>query len=269
MKNNGTINYFRDPSFPSVEVYKANKSKHIFPKHYHDDVYGICLMEKGASSCLGIDKYVKEGEIVLINPGELHSGVPMVKEGVSYSMLYINIDYLKKLFHDFCPSSIEYPEFKKKIICKRDTIISLSSFVNSFSNQLDNIDKQSLLFETILKIFFNSKTRDTSKKEKLSSNDFSMVKDFLASNLEKKITLDEMADIAGISKFHFLRLFKNSTGITPHIYRMQKRIEKSKNLLLDGASSLDIAMKLGFYDQSHFLNKFRDYIGATPTQFCS
>jgi AraC family transcriptional regulator len=96
------------------------------------------------------------------------------------------------------------------------------------------------------------------------------VLDYVDSNLGGNIHLSELAEAAGLSEFHFAKLFKQSMGASPHQYILQRRLERAKELLRNPALSLsDISLEAGFADQSHFTNVFRRFVGATPSKFRS
>ncbi len=85
-----------------------------------------------------------------------------------------------------------------------------------------------------------------------------MAADFLSEQLEKKITLCELSKLTGFSSYHFLRIFKKNTGVSPHTFRTQKRIEKSKELILQGLPLIEVALSTGFTDQSHIIAELLD-----------
>jgi AraC-like DNA-binding protein len=91
--------------------------------------------------------------------------------------------------------------------------------------------------------------------------------ELVESAYRRDLGLDELADRAGVSAFHFIRLFKRETGFTPHSYLMQHRLERAKELLLSGFSIAQVAAMAGFYDQSHLGRHFRSLVGATPGEF--
>jgi AraC family transcriptional regulator len=82
------------------------------------------------------------------------------------------------------------------------------------------------------------------------------------------VTLSDLANVAGVSRFHFARLFRMSTGYSPMAFLLRKRIERAKALLDRGNMPIcEIAAMLGFSDQSHFSRTFRKLEGVTPKQF--
>ena len=91
------------------------------------------------------------------------------------------------------------------------------------------------------------------------------VKNYINDYLERQFSVDELAGIAQLSPYHFSRAFKKSVGISPHQYVIQQRVERAKQLLLQGKMSLsEIAMACGFTHQSHLNRHFKRLTGVTP-----
>jgi AraC family transcriptional regulator len=94
------------------------------------------------------------------------------------------------------------------------------------------------------------------------------VLDYIAANSHLDIKLDNLAEVAGMSRFHFARLFRLNMGITPHRYLMDQRMQQAKALLqLDSRSVSDIAVETGFANAGHFARAFRRYAGVSPTEW--
>jgi AraC family transcriptional regulator len=92
--------------------------------------------------------------------------------------------------------------------------------------------------------------------------------EFIEANLAGDIRLTDIAAAAGQSLFHFSRTFRSATGLTPHRYLTQARIERAKTLLREGDLPLVvIADEAGFSDQSHMSRVFRRMTGWTPKSF--
>lgn len=84
---------------------------------------------------------------------------------------------------------------------------------------------------------------------------------------EKKLELDELAKNIFISKYYLVRKFKNEIGLTPHNFQVQRRIRKAQQLLIDSKSITEVANEVGFYDQSHFIRIFKEYLNVTPSEY--
>lgn len=99
----------------------------------------------------------------------------------------------------------------------------------------------------------------------LSNYQLRRVVEYIKSNLAQENALQELAELVGISPFHFCRSFKQSTGLSPHQYTLQIRIEEAERLLRNTELSIaEIAYRVGFSDQSHFTMMFRRFVGTTP-----
>jgi len=96
------------------------------------------------------------------------------------------------------------------------------------------------------------------------------VRDYIEANLSRNIHLDELAETAGLSLFHFATLFKQSTGASPHQYILHRRLGRAKELLRKPEMTLSqVSLEAGFADQSHFTNVFRRLVGVPPSKYRS
>lgn len=92
--------------------------------------------------------------------------------------------------------------------------------------------------------------------------------EYIEANLDRALHLDELAKASGLSSFHFAKLFKQSTGVSPHQYVLQTRLERAKELLCNPEISLSqVSLEAGFADQSHLTNVFRRFLGVSPAKF--
>lgn len=93
------------------------------------------------------------------------------------------------------------------------------------------------------------------------------VVDYIYAHLEQDLTLPELAAVVHMSPSYFSGLFKQSTGLAPHQYVIQCRIDRAKHLMLKELSIADVAQSLGFAHQSHFSRHFKRLVGVTPKAF--
>jgi AraC-like DNA-binding protein len=96
------------------------------------------------------------------------------------------------------------------------------------------------------------------------------VRDYIDAHLHQSIDLESLARTAGLSAYHFARVFKHSEGLTPHAFVLERRLAKARDLLGQADLSLaEIASVVGFADQSHFTRRFREVVGTSPGRFRS
>jgi transcriptional regulator GlxA family with amidase domain len=102
----------------------------------------------------------------------------------------------------------------------------------------------------------------------LSPGAMRRVREYVEVHLGESIDLSMLAGVAGLSVHHFARQFKQSTGVTPHTYLTQKRVERAQEMLVQTDLPLaEIASAVGFFDQGHLARHFRNLLGKTPREF--
>ncbi len=121
-----------------------------------------------------------------------------------------------------------------------------------------------LLLDALLDL--HGLTRPTPQaKGGLSGWQLRRVTDFMIERAADDLALDELAALVDLSAKHFARAFRQSTGVPPHRWLIERRIDRAKELLAESDHSLaEIALACGFSDQSHFTAAFRKAVGATP-----
>ena len=102
----------------------------------------------------------------------------------------------------------------------------------------------------------------------LAPHKLQRVDEFIARHLDEPLRVEELARVAHLSPFHFARMFKQSTGQSPHLYVLMQRIERARQLLADTEAALaEVAAEVGFRTQGHFTGVFHRYTGSTPRAF--
>jgi len=94
------------------------------------------------------------------------------------------------------------------------------------------------------------------------------VKEFIDAQIPNEITISDLAALAGLSHYHFIRAFKDTVGLTPYQYVLSERVRRARGLLSNPDISLgDVALSVGFSDASQLNRVFRKFAGVTPTAF--
>ena len=107
----------------------------------------------------------------------------------------------------------------------------------------------------------------TSSREKLGAQALKILEEFMWDNLERNISLAELAQLVHHSPSHFSRIFKQETGTTPHQALLRMRIQRARTLLPQSKTLTEVAYRTGFSDQAHFTRVFKTQTGFTPKQF--
>lgn len=99
-------------------------------------------------------------------------------------------------------------------------------------------------------------------------NAVSVVTSYINSNFSKELSVEQLADMAHLSKYYFIRLFKSHTGYTPHEYLVKVRLSHAQYLLKNTALTIkEICFASGFTGESRFCTCFRDSVGMTPSEY--
>ncbi len=114
--------------------------------------------------------------------------------------------------------------------------------------------------------FAGVKPLATEAGKNLGRRRFARVREFIEAHLDSDLSLEELASVANLSTYHFARLFKSETGVTPHRYVLNRRIERAAKLLEKGGPPTQVAAQCGFCDQSHLARHLKQRFGLTPRQ---
>lgn len=120
----------------------------------------------------------------------------------------------------------------------------------------------------LLRTYNTFEAIERSGEARLGKHEVARLTEYIEDNIDRSIGLAELAGVVNVSRFHFIRLFKRSTGMTPIDFVEQCRIERARSLITDTKIPLaEIALMTGFADQSHFTRRFRDRVGCTPAAY--
>jgi AraC-like DNA-binding protein len=93
--------------------------------------------------------------------------------------------------------------------------------------------------------------------------------DYLQTHFGEPVSVGEVAAVAGLNEYHFMRMFRASIGLSVHRYLTQIRLNRAKALLSVGVGSAEVAVDVGLFDQSHLIRHFRQHYGTTPHQYAA
>lgn len=255
MKNKTNINeYHRLPILDGLELLNANSCTLDFPFHAHETL-NISLILKNTFNTKLTDRNLQApvGTICITNSNEIHATPCDKLVGNSFFTFYVSSDVIKKL------NKNQNVIFKDKIIYDQNIFNELYFLSLNFNNNIHFENK----LKSALKILI---TKYSTVKE-ISYNKNRLFQNFLDSTSFDTFSLIDTASQFGISKYKFIRLFKQETGLTPNNFILLKKIEQSKEMLKNGNPIFDVAIDCGFYDNSHFYKNFKRFIGVNPLEF--
>ena len=199
-------------------------------------------------------------------------------DGNGVETIHVSID--AALFHRFAAENFQCDPARVEIIdgfAQQDPLIA--SIVTSLGDQLRNPAKAERLFvdsaaqmlvAQLLHKHCAFPCAIPNGQTRLSARKLQLVKDYIDAGLATRLTLENIASSIHMSAYHFARIFKATTGQTPHAYLIRLRIERAQQLLRTSPATITaVAQRVGFASKSHFAATFLRLTGIPPHLFRS
>ncbi|SQC95855.1 AraC family transcriptional regulator [Pseudomonas aeruginosa] len=132
-----------------------------------------------------------------------------------------------------------------------------------------SLETQTRWRETMLALFRRHARLPEAPKAGQEPLAVARARELLAARLLDPPSLEELAAAVNLSPFHFARVFRRATGMPPHAWLRQRRLEQARALLKSGRAPLEVALELGFADQSHLGRQFKQAYGVAPGEYRS
>jgi AraC-like DNA-binding protein len=242
-----------------------------FSKHVHEG-YCIGVIEEGAQRFFrsGANHVADESSIILVNADDVHNGESATDEGWRYKAFYPTPEHFELISQDLLGEKGLVPYFEESVITNKKIASQLRLIFNQVESGASVLLIETLIYSTLLMLATqHGRSIQLPNDLGLNRTKLQLVREFLEAHPELDVTLDQLASIAGCSKYHLIRQFGKTFGISPHAYQIQRRLINAKTLLKAGVSIADVASDCGFHDQSHFTRHFKKALGTTPKHFQS
>ncbi|OGR19420.1 MAG: hypothetical protein A2X81_13425 [Desulfobacterales bacterium GWB2_56_26] len=262
--------FFKDRRLPFAECRCSTDSTRSFKPHLHR-TFSIGAIDCGEASYQVGERTIllSAGSLTLINPETLHF-CNAVRKGEksfarSYSMLYLDVEWCRTVqqslwrVESFVPVTVA--------VLDHPGLYRLYGRVMGalMDPEVDLLEKEQLLIELVGRVF--KKGCGPQPGKRLALENIDRLKEALSSNLREELTLEGLARSMGANPYTLLRRFKAATGITPHAYRLNCRIELARRLLQQGMDIAETALECGFFDQSHLHRHFKAMTTVTPQEY--
>lgn len=252
---------FRRPAHRTgVELYRARIVRHAFEPHTHQ-AFGIGAIASGVERFRyrGSDHLAPAGSVVLMNPDELHTGRAETTQGWRYRMLYLDDGLLQQLTGDagwWFDGAVRHDAALAAQLQRQQARLWLAPDALAFDGALLELLQQ-----------LRPHARIGRPLQPEGTPRFAAVLDCMRDRLAEPLTLAELAAVAGLSPFHFLRSFKAAHGATPHQMLMALRLLQAKQRLAAGQPAAQVAAAVGLADQAHLTRAFSARYGVTPARY--
>lgn len=256
----------------------------ILPAHWHNE-FEIIYISRGLGT-FKIDNIaytVRQGNLLIINSQEIHYAFCDDKEGCSYYAFVFNMNYLSTAKEDICEKKYIAPLLNGKVKIVNfisgtkereiECIELVKKIINAYSEKNDYYELyiKGCLYQIINIIYVNNLIKEVQKKFSKSLENIESTKkiiEYINKNYANEIPISDLAKIANLSKYHFIRTFGAITGVSPIKYINMVRIDEAANLLKSADSNItEIANKCGYDNISYFIKTFKNYKGETPYSY--
>lgn len=265
--------FFRSPALPGTELLSARYYRHSFAPHWHEG-YVVAVITAGAEgySYRGARQVAGPSMLACINPDEIHTGERAAEEGWAYRVFYPDADVLRGLAAECRGREAGLPRLPHHAVPDAPLAALLLRAHRLLEDGGDLLQAQTAALNALSALltrhggaqFQVEATSSPTGPGAPGEPRVEAMRQRLAADLCEQLTLDELAACVGLSAFHAARLFTRHTGLPPHAWRNQLRLNRSLDLLRRGESVAAAAQACGFADQSHYTRHFRRSFGVAP-----
>lgn len=258
------VEFRRSRHLPGVELVSVAYRDRRFPEHRHDEVVIGAITAGAETLTVGRTAHVADvGSVLCLRPGEAHSNATIGEETLHYAVLYIPAPVFSRFLDGDDDTNVV---FSAPVV--RDG--RLHALVCAAHAVLGSQTTGPLEQETALSNVAEAVHVGRGKGLEIphqSCRTVEQVRSFIDAHLANDFSLRDLSDICGLSPFHLIRLFKRVVGVSPLAYRNQQRLSAARRLLADGYPTIEVALDLGFADQSHFTRHFQRIVGTSPQRY--
>jgi len=264
-----SVKFWKDPQLPQVELLRATYVTHTFARHTHEG-YALGVIERGREGFQyrGSSHIAAAGSIALIHPGEVHTGHAAEAAGWTYRMFYPDAAVLGQVAAQIAGHPVPLPFFPNPVICDPLLVQGLSQVHRALEYGDAPLESESRFLWVLAQLIVrHGSDRPVPTAISPEPQRMAQVRNYLTTHVSETITLDDLAAFAQMPPFRLLRTFRAQFGLPPHAYQNQLRLHRAKALLAQGLPIVQVAVDVGFTDQSHLNRHFKRMFGVTPGQY--
>jgi AraC-like DNA-binding protein len=246
-----------------VEAVEAH-SCHSFPRHTHEQ-FGIGVILSGAQKSASGRGPVEAGagDVITVNPGEVHYGIPIGDAGRSWHMLYLDPRLAADVMADISEGRSSAFEFAQPVIRDLRPAALFQALFHAMTEGSSDIQRDEALLLLLAQAQGELVVRPAAPAP------IAAARELIDTDPVAPITLADLALASGLSQFQLVRGFARATGLTPHAYLMQRRVHLARRLITQGTALAEAAAASGFADQSHMTRHFVRAYGISPGAYAA
>ena len=245
----------------------------LLPKHSHAQYqFGLSFDCQGEYYYRGSYHSIPIGSLSMIHSGEVHapSERTYLPTPVTFLMMHVEPQLLQTAASEMAQKLVNLPFFPQPFISDRQTIDLFENLSVALTTNATQLQQDTVLLDLctcLITRYAQESPLVGSLKSKKPA--IAQVCDFLQVHYANPVSLDQLANLAGLSRFYLCRLFRREIGLSLSAYQTQIRIDRAKKLLSQGMAIATVATATGFYDQSHLGYHFKRLVGTTTGNYRS
>ncbi len=249
-----------------LEAYRFEGITQKFPNHFHE-YYVFGFVEDGIRClvCNSKEYILRPGGVVLFNPGDTHACAQEDGRALDYRSLNIKEAAMERAVLEITGQAFA-PRFVQTVLYRSEISHLLQELHGMLCAGETDFIKEELYLLFIAQLL-HGQAQELHMQKESASDPFGVAATYMETHYTSSICLEELSHLCDMSKYHFLRAFTRSKGITPYNYLETIRVNNAKKLLEQGIPPAEAALMTGFGDQSHLTNRFKTRIGLTPGQY--
>ncbi|MFF3464688.1 AraC family ligand binding domain-containing protein [Streptomyces sp. NPDC001984] len=249
---------------PPLDLLTARFRQHVYAPHAHEEfTIGVCVDGSEVIDYRGGHIRTGPGSIVVLAPGEMHTGGPAtLTDGYAYRALYAD----PALLADGTLGGL--PHFREPLLDDPELAAAFRLAHTELSACPDPLEAESRVPWLLTALARRHSTASSAPDRIPGAATIALrVRDRLADDLTAPPTLADLAADAGLSRYQLLRAFRTTMGIPPYAWLAQHRVNRARGLLESGLRPAEVASLVGFADQAHLTRWFRRVLGVTPAAY--
>lgn len=259
--------YFRPTALPGVEALHARFVGHAYMPHSHP-TWTVAVVQHGAAR-FEVDatrQRADRGELFVLEPEAVHTGMAAVPEGWAYKVLYLD----PALMHDWDEHDRAAPRAARWVVFRdhalRDSLLRAHAAIETGRAGLELDEAVVETIEALRPHLHPGPAPDRKGSEYAAVR---RARAHLVEHWDQPVSLGALSSVAGLTRFEFVRRFRRHTGFTPHAFQTNVRIAHARDMLRSGEAAARVAAQCGFADQAHLTRTFRRAVGVTPARFAA
>jgi AraC-like DNA-binding protein len=261
--------YWRHSAVPGVDLLRARFVTHRYGRHSHE-TYTFALIEAGVEEFDYGGSLLRAGRgaVALLNPEVVHTGQAGVPDGWAYRVLYPQVEVVTGIAAEL-GRQLGTPDFRDTVVydARGAALLRAAHIAAEHGDRLASSSLLTTAVASLLAVHAGPARMRAAGRAGYSGRApaaVASIRDLLADRLAAPPSLDELAQITGMSPFALLRAFRAETGLPPHAYLNQQRVRVARLLLDGGAAPAEVASRTGFADQAHLTRHFKRVVGVPP-----